>query len=225
MTDLRVMNYNVRAGKDDRAALADVVRGERPDVVIVQEGARRFRWRSKNARLAREWDMVLGAGGLWSLGNLVMTTHRVKVVETRELQFDLTPGRHMRGMVIARCSVGFARFAVAGCHLSLDAAERISQATELRKQIADLDEPVIIGVDANEESGGSAWRITADGLTDAAGEDCTLTFSCAKPRKRIDGIFVDPRIEVTGYRVLDDERVRVASDHFPMVADLRLPEA
>ena len=42
---LRVVWYNVHGLRDDAAALAGVVREAAPDVVIVQEAPRRFRWR------------------------------------------------------------------------------------------------------------------------------------------------------------------------------------
>ena len=53
MTKLRVLSYNLHSLRDDRRALAEVVRGVAPDVAILQEAPRRFRWRQKSAPLAR----------------------------------------------------------------------------------------------------------------------------------------------------------------------------
>jgi endonuclease/exonuclease/phosphatase family metal-dependent hydrolase len=50
----------------------------------------------------------------------------------------------------------------------------------------------------------------------------TATFSCADPRDRIDAVFVDPRLRVAGYQVVDTPQARRASDHFPMVVDLEV---
>ena len=47
---LRVVSYNVHGQRDDVAALATVVRQLAPDVVIVQEGPRRFGWRAKSVK-------------------------------------------------------------------------------------------------------------------------------------------------------------------------------
>jgi endonuclease/exonuclease/phosphatase family metal-dependent hydrolase len=58
-------------------------------------------------------------------------------------------------------------------------------------------------------------------LVDAASSD-RPTFSCADPRDRIDAVFVDPRIKVRGYDVVDTPAARRASDHFPVVVDLGL---
>ncbi|HET9516086.1 MAG TPA: endonuclease/exonuclease/phosphatase family protein, partial [Actinoplanes sp.] len=118
---LRVLSYNVHGLRDDRAALRAVVRDLAPDVMVVQEAPRRLRWRYRCAALADDLGMVVGAGGLPSLGNLLLTTLRVRVHETSCLRFPLTPGRHLRGAVFARCSVGGTSFTVSGSHLATDA--------------------------------------------------------------------------------------------------------
>ncbi|MFI5838510.1 endonuclease/exonuclease/phosphatase family protein [Catenuloplanes sp. NPDC051500] len=224
---LRVLTYNVHGQRDDRAALAEVVRGVAADVVIVQEGPRRFGWRNKTANLARSFGAVLAVGGLPSLGNLILTDMRVHVHRTWTTRFPLTPGRHLRGAAFAECSVGRRRFLVAGSHLSLDANERPGQAELLKKAVTGVELPAVIGADVNETSGGAGWRTLADGMTDAAvhtdaADRCT--FPCREPQHRIDALFVDPRIEVTRYDVVDTPLTRRASDHFPVVADLIVPE-
>lgn len=224
---LRVLTYNVHGQRDDRAALAEIVRGVAADVVIVQEGPRRFNWRHKSANLARAFGAVLAVGGLPSLGNLILTDMRVHVHSTRVVRFPLVPGRHMRGAAFAECSVGRRRFTIAGTHLSLDAGERATQAELLKKELSTSEAPVVLGADLNETSGGAAWRTIADGLTDAAvWADATdrCTFPLHGPQGRIDALFVDPGIEVVRYDVVDTPLSRRASDHFPVIADLVIPE-
>jgi endonuclease/exonuclease/phosphatase family metal-dependent hydrolase len=226
MNELRVVSYNVHTLKDDHGALTAVVRELAPDVLILQEAPRRFRWRARSAMLANGFGMVVAGGGLPALGNLVLTTLRVRVHQSWNLRYPLTPGRHLRGAVFARCSVGGSQFTVVGSHLSTDPAERPGQATLLKKAMSGVDAPVIFGADLNENSGGAAWRTLADGLTDAAvavGCAEVYTFSCASPRDRIDGLFVDPAIEVWRYEVVDSPATRQASDHFPLVIDVSLP--
>jgi endonuclease/exonuclease/phosphatase family metal-dependent hydrolase len=226
--DLRVMSYNVHRQRDDADALAAVVRGAEPDVVIVQEAPRGFRWRTRCADLARSFGLVVAGGGLPALGNLLLTSLRVRAHETWSTRLPLTPGRHMRGAAFAVCSIGRTRFAVAGSHLSIDAAERPGQAALVKKALAEIDVPVVVGVDVNETADGAAWRTLAGGLVDVAaetGHDHRLTFSCADPRHRIDAMFVDPRFTVKRYEVLDTPQARRASDHFPIVVDLALPAA
>ncbi len=226
MTKLRVLSYNIHSSKDDLRALAAVVREAAPDVMIIQEAPRRFRWRQKCADLARSFDLVVAGGGLPSLGNLILTNLRVRAREAWSVQYPLTPGRHMRGAQFVRCTAGHTGFVVAGSHLSIDATERPAQATLLKKYLNELDEPVIFGGDLNENSGGAAWRTLADGLVDAAvaaGADERPTFPAIAPRERIDVVLVDPRWTVERYDLVSTPTALAASDHLPLVVDLATP--
>jgi endonuclease/exonuclease/phosphatase family metal-dependent hydrolase len=225
MTRLRVLSYNVHGQRDDPAALATLVRSAAPDVAVVQEGPRRFRWRTRVADLAHRLDLVHAGGGLPSLGNVVLTSLRVRVHEQRCLRYPLTPGRHMRGAVFVRCSVGRTPFVAAGSHLGLDPVERAGQAMILKKVLADLDAPVVLGMDLNEGPDGPAWRTVADGLTDVGDREGTATFPARNPQRRVDAIFVDPRCAVVDFRVLDVPEAQAASDHLALLVDLELPEA
>ena len=129
---LRVVSYNIHTQRDDTAALAAVVRDLAPDVLIVQEGPRRFRWREKSAALARSVGMVVAAGGLPGLGNLLLTTLRVRVRETAYARYPLTPGRHLRGTFRSDCEVPGARFTVAGAHLAIAGARKPFAGIELQ---------------------------------------------------------------------------------------------
>jgi endonuclease/exonuclease/phosphatase family metal-dependent hydrolase len=224
--ELRVVSYNVHSLRDDRAALAKVVRDLAPDVVIVQEAPRRWRWRTKCAQLADDFGLVVGVGGLPSLGNLILTSLRVRVLDTWTLRYPLTPGRHMRGAAFARCAVpGAAPFVVAGTHLSTDDAERPGQAALLKPALTASQDPVVLGVDLNEQPDGLSWRLLADGLADAAltaGQQDRNTFSCSDPNRRIDAVLVDPRLRLRDYQVYTAPPTLQASDHFPLVVDLML---
>jgi endonuclease/exonuclease/phosphatase family metal-dependent hydrolase len=224
---LRLMSYNVHSLRDDLDALAAVVAAAAPDVLVVQEAPRRFRWRARCGDLAHRLGLLVGGGGLPSLGNLVLTNFRVRVHTHWCLRYPLTPGRHMRGAVFVRCSVGPARFVVAGSHLSTDAAERPAQAALLRDALVGIPEPTVLGIDANDIPGSACWRLLAEsGLRDAAaGVSERPTFPVTSPRRRIDGIFVDPDVRLHGYQVFDHPLLARASDHFPLVTDLGLQTA
>lgn len=235
---LRVLCYNVHGQRDDVTALGEVVRAAAADVVIVQEAPRRFGWRYGCAALARRFGLLVAAGGLPGLGNLLLTNHRVRVERTWYVRYPLTPGRHLRGAALASCRVGpavatggrgatgAARFVLAGAHLATDPVERPNQARLLKAELDAAALPVICGADVNETAEGSAWRTLAAGLTDPAevtGNAGRGTFPARDPRRRIDVVLVDSRIGVLGYRVLDDPACRVASDHLPILVDLLLP--
>ena len=102
---LRVLSYNVHGLRDDRAALTELVREAAPDVVIVQEAPRRWRWRHKCAALADDFGMVVAAGGLPSLGNLLLVSLRVRGARHLVPALPADPGRRLHGAALARCSV------------------------------------------------------------------------------------------------------------------------
>ncbi len=222
---VRVLSYNIHGLRDDRASLTGLVRDTAPDVVIVQEAPRRLWWRQKCAALARDFGMVVAAGGLPSLGNLLLVSVRVRVLETWCLRYPLTPGRHMRGAAFLRGSVRGATFTVTGSHLATDPAERPAQAARWKAAIAAVDGPLIAGGDLNEGPGGGAWRTVADGLVDAAGAAAAPTFPATLPRRRLDAVFVTPDITVESCEIVDTDRARRASDHLPVLADVTLPSS
>jgi endonuclease/exonuclease/phosphatase family metal-dependent hydrolase len=229
---LRLLSYNVHGQRDDVGALTAVVRAADPDVMVVQEGPRRFRWRTRSATLANRLGLFVAGGGEPALGNLVLVGMRVQVHGQRCVQFPLTPGRHMRGAVLVECSVGGTRFVVAGSHLATDGGERPLQAEIVRRTLAEAESPVLLGLDVNEEPDGRAWRaLTAGRLVDAgsAAGAATFpaagaaTFPAAGPVRRIDAVLVDPRCEIVDYRVLDSPEARRASDHLPVLVEVTLP--
>ncbi|NUO55947.1 MAG: endonuclease, partial [Hamadaea sp.] len=167
---LRVVAYNIHSSRDDLGALAAVVRGLEPDVLIMQEGPRRFRWRTKVAALASSFGLVVVGGGLPALGNVILTSLRVRRRDSWEVRFPLKPGRHMRGAAFARCEAGGVSFTLVGSHLSTDDEERPSQAALLRDAIAGLAGPVILGADLNDVPGSVSWNLVHQDLVDVGVE-------------------------------------------------------
>lgn len=223
---LRVLTYNVHGQRDDVAALARVVHAADPDVVLIQEGPRRLRWRSRCADLARRCGLFYGAGGEPAGGNLLLTGLRVRVVRTGDRRFPLRRGHHLRGAAMAECEIAGHRFVAAGSHLSTDQDRRAEQAALLAPWLVGQPVPTLLGADLNEAPGNPVWQtLTAAGLADAAAGTPAAdrpTFSVASPRHRIDGIFVTPGLTVRGYDLLDTPDARLASDHLPVLADLTL---
>lgn len=225
-SNLRVITYNVHRLRDDRAALVRTVRELAPDVVVMQESPRRPWWRQADATLAHACGMVVAAGGLPAAGNLILTDLRVRVVRTWWTRFPPTPGRQRRAAVFARCELAGSPFLLVGAHLSTDPAERLRQARLLARAVSDPGVPLVLGVDANDEPGSPAWEALLAGWQDAAataGDQAPPTFPSREPRRRIDAIVLDRVIRVEASHVPDGRAVRRASDHRPVVADLRLP--
>jgi len=220
---LRVVSYNVHGLRDDRSALTNLVRDLAPDVVIVQEAPRRFRWRHKCAALADDCGLVVGAGGQPALGNLLLVSLRLRVHESWCLRYPLTPGRHLRGAAFARCSVRGATFTISGSHLATDPVERPAQAAHWKAELSRVEGPVIAAGDLNEGPGGGAWRTVADGF--APNSSSAHTYPATLPRALLDTVFVSPDISVVSYEVLGTDQARLASDHLPVVVDLELPSS
>jgi endonuclease/exonuclease/phosphatase family metal-dependent hydrolase len=222
---LRVLTYNVHGRRDDTVALGAAVRALEPDVVVVQEAPRRLGWRRACASLADSFGMVVAAGGLPALGNLIVVSLRVRVHDTWCLRYPLTPGRHLRGAAFARCSVGGAGVTVAGSHLATDPAERPQQAKHWKAALDAVAGPLVAAADLNEGPGGAAWRTVAAGLLDTAGaaDAHRPTFPARAPRTRLDAIFVSHGVEVRRHTVVDTDETRRASDHLPVLAELTLP--
>lgn len=227
MPSLRLLTYNVRSMRDDRAALARVIRSAEADVVLVQESPRFARWRSLCAELARTSNKVVVSGGRPAGANLILSSLGVDVVATHDVLFSKQPRLHQRGAAIAVLEYRGSKFAVAGVHFSLNAAERAKHLGELDAELARLvpaEIPVIVAGDINDQPGSPVWSTLAVARQDVfASAGHPLTAPSAAPSKTIDGIFVDRRITVAAARVVTNPETVAASDHLPVLADLDLP--
>jgi endonuclease/exonuclease/phosphatase family metal-dependent hydrolase len=226
---LRLLSYNVRSMRDDRAALARVIRSAEPDVVCVQEAPRFLRWRSTCAALARSCGLVVVGGGRPAGANLIMSSMAVDVIKTVDVLFSKDPGLHQRGVALAVLRFRGSEFSVAGTHLDGREEPRLRHIVELNSAVSRYlppDKPVIVAGDVNDHPGSPTWLALTERWVDAfaaAGVGSAFTSTGADPYQTIDGIFVDPRITVVSARVLDGPDIEVASDHRPVLAVLDLP--
>ena len=191
-----------------------------PDVALLQEAPRLPGSRLANRRLARRAGLVRAAGGAAAAGNLLLVAPRVRVVEAYAVRMPRRPRLHRRGVVLGVVELTGARLAVAGTHLDLDAAARLDSAQRVRGALPDRH-PLLLGADVNEEPGGPAWAALSDGLVDVAA-GCGPTFPLREPRRRIDVLLVDPRLQVCAVQV---PRPGPVTDHLPVVVDLLWPPA
>jgi endonuclease/exonuclease/phosphatase family metal-dependent hydrolase len=213
---VRVVSWNVRSLRDDAAGVALALRELAPDVALVQEAPRLWRSRAACARLARSAGLVVVTGGRSAHGNLLLGAPTTAVRSSYDVRLPKRPGLHRRGAVVGVVELAGRPLALLGTHLDLDPAARVDSARRLRASVpADL--PLVVGADLNDEPGSPVWGVLSAGLADA-GAGCGPTFSVADPRRRIDGVFVDPRLRVEACEVA---RTGPVSDHLPVVADLR----
>ncbi|AXI77128.1 endonuclease/exonuclease/phosphatase family protein [Peterkaempfera bronchialis] len=231
---VRVLSYNLRSLRDDRAALARVVRACDPDLLCLQESPRFWRPAQQAARLAHSTGTVVLSGGRSASGPLLLGKVRTAVLRTGDLLLPRTPGLHQRGFATAVVRIGRAApFSVTSCHLSLDPAERRQQASLLLDHLAGQGVPYgVVGGDFNEHPDGPAWRLLAERLRDGyavapwGGE---MTSVPDHPYQRIDAVFATPGLEVLACGVpdrlpgVDPADLRAATDHLPVLAVLRVP--
>jgi endonuclease/exonuclease/phosphatase family metal-dependent hydrolase len=228
-TTLRLLTYNVRSMRDDRAALGRVISSAEPDVVCVQEAPRFLRWRSLCAELARRSGLVVVGGGRPAAANLILCNLRVDVVSTAAVRFSKDARLHRRGTAIAVLRLAGATFAVAGTHLDLAEEPRLRHVAELDRAIArhvPEDVPVCVAGDLNDRPGSRTWAAASAVRADAfatAGTGSAFTSTAANPHQTLDGIFADPRLTVRSARVIEHPDVAAASDHLPVLAELELP--
>jgi endonuclease/exonuclease/phosphatase family metal-dependent hydrolase len=231
---VRVLSYNIRSMRDDTAALARVIRACAPDLLLVQEAPRFFRWRKAAARLAGATGLVYATGGAPATGPMILCSLRAHVERTEDILLPHTPGLHRRGLATAVLRIGGTRLAAVSTHLSLSPAERYDQAGLVLDRVAALGEPhVVLGGDINEPPDRPGFSRIAERLQDGwaakpwGGEITNMR----EPFQRIDAVFAGAQVEVLGCGVprglpgVTDTDLRAATDHLPVLAALRVPVA
>ncbi|WP_327291536.1 endonuclease/exonuclease/phosphatase family protein [Streptomyces sp. NBC_01198] len=230
---VRVLSYNIRSMRDDTAALARVIRACAPDVVLIQEAPRFFRWRKAAARLARATGLVHVTGGATAAGPMVLSGLRARVERTEDVLLPHHPPLHQRGFATAVLRIGGARLGVISTHLSLSPAERYDQAGLLLDRVAAMGVPnVVVGGDFNEPPERPGFGRIAAHLQDAFavapwGGEVT---NVRAPFQRIDAVFATGPVQVLGCGVphsvpgVTHADLHAATDHLPVLAALRVPK-
>lgn len=244
---LRVMTYNVHScigmdGKIDPERVARVIARARPDVVALQEldvGRSRTQGLDQAQLIARCLEMDFHFHPAMHLdeeryGDAILTHLPRFLVKAAPLPgLADRPQLEPRGALWVTVDLHGREIQIINTHLGLIARERTAQAEALLGAEWLGNErcraPVILCGDFNALPSSPVCRQLATRLNDvqieARQHRPRSTFSGRFPTVRIDHIFVSPDIEVTGIEVPDSELARVASDHLPLVAELRIPRA
>jgi endonuclease/exonuclease/phosphatase family metal-dependent hydrolase len=248
---LRLVSYNVHDLRDDRDAVAHVLRSMRSDVALLQEVPRRWFERPRVSRLARECGLRWSSGGRPSGGTAVFVSRRVDLVAATAFRLPVRgPFTRTRGAAFATVELGGARLTAVSVHLPLQPAQRVSHARIVRARLAahpptgSGPTSLVVAGDLNEPPGGPAWAVLGAGLRDAAasdGREPAPTFTARRPERRIDAVLVGPGARVGSVRVpgaavgtdrgaggdgpwpdVTLQDLWSASDHLPVVVDLLL---
>ena len=229
MGEFRVATYNVHSciGSDRRFAperIAEAILALDADVVAVQE----LGWHHRGVRHFDQFAYLAEATGYSVIeaptkfharahyGNALLT--RAPVVAHRV--FDLSIPLHIpRGCVMAAITFGDLSVSVLNAHLGLTPWDRSQQIRRLAREIADIEGPLILMGDFNNWSPrGAIARRLAHRLP-----YCTnlQTFPARGPRLPLDRIYLSPELVFAAVDVVRTPLTAVASDHLPVVADIR----
>jgi len=218
---VRFLTYNIRhaEGVDGRLSNARIVKTIReasPDVVGMNEV-----WRLKGL-----WDQPRLLGELlgmeraftpnherlfYGIGNEVLTRGTLASWEN----LPMPGGMERRGCLLARIELDGATIAFASTHLSLGRSARAAQLTFLAETLPE-DIPLVMAGDLNcgpEEVRGFLGRLEVPSPP--------KTFPSISPRRALDHILFSHHWELESLEVI----ASLASDHRPLVAQLRLRDA
>lgn len=243
--ELRVLSYNIHRaiGVDRRfrpERIADIIAHHNADLVLLQEvdvGVPRSREMDLGRHLAELLGYPWHAAGLnvtlrrGMYGNVTLSRYPI----VRSANIDLTiEGHKARGCLFTELDLPEARrsLPVFNLHLGLSFKERPRQVGHLVRspEFSALEKQglCLVGGDFNDW-----WTRIAPIFTEALEFTCAtnhqtgyqnaiLTYPSFSPTGGLDKIFCRGPIEVLGSRRCRRGLAKVASDHLPVIADLRL---
>jgi endonuclease/exonuclease/phosphatase family metal-dependent hydrolase len=241
---LRVMTYNVHScigmdGKIDAERIARVIARANPDVVALQEldvGRARSYGLDQAHLIARYLEMEFHFHPALHLeeeryGDAILTHLPQRLVKAGPLPgLSDKPQLEPRGALWVAVDLHGQEIQIINTHLGLYPRERLAQVEALLGSEwlanAQCRDPLIVCGDFNALPSSPVCRQLSGRLNDvqieARQQRPKSTFSSRFPTLRIDHIYISPGIGVTGIEVPDWELARVASDHLPLIAELRL---
>lgn len=239
---LRILTYNVHGcvGLDRRQSperIARMISYYEPDVVALQElqaGCPPAGQLDQAHAIAHELQIECHLPSVHVetdlFGNAVLSRWPLRLIRSGQLP-SLTDGQHdPRGAMWVTVEVGGQTLQVLNTHLGLSARERALQVETLlaAQWLGDpaFCEPRIVCGDFNTPARSCLYRRICRLLRDAQlhvdGHRPKRTFPTHYPLGRIDHIFVGCEVEVVGIEVPSSRLAQVASDHLPVLVQVRL---
>ena len=241
---LRIMTYNVHSciGMDGKLAperIARLIARHEPDIVALQEidvGRVRTDSADQAQVIADHLGMDVHFHGALHLererfGDAVLTHLPMRLIKAADLpRLPLSPTSEPRGALWVEIKAFGKKIQFINTHLSLRGRERRAQVESLLSRHwlghPKCQTPTILCGDFNLQPNSREWQTLNTALSDV--QNATLdhipqkTFASRLPTLRIDHIFIDNALQAIGVQIPNNALARVASDHLPLIADIRL---
>ena len=161
-------------------------------------------------------------------GHALLSRFPVEVIASG--LFSAHEGREPRGALLSRIQLDGQQLYFLNTHFGLTDMERGAHIAELLGPDwlgrTPPEEPLIVCGDFNMMPGSRPYRRLAERVHDVQtlveNHKPMKTFFAFLPFSRIDHIFVSEHFEVEDIRVPQNSLTRTASDHLPLIAELRL---
>jgi endonuclease/exonuclease/phosphatase family metal-dependent hydrolase len=242
---LRVMTYNVhRCRGIDRCwspeRIAQVIASCHPDIVALQEldvGRARSGRVDQAEVIARDLGMDVQFFPALRVmeelyGDAILSRWPARLVKAGPLpRLSRVPGVEPRGALWSSVTIGNVDIQVINTHLGVVGRERVRQVDTLLGPDwlghVECCEPVILLGDFNATPRSRAYRRLTARLRDVQRAPsirrAERTFPTRFPTLRLDHVFVSRSVEVLAASTVRTPLARLASDHLPVVAELRIP--
>jgi endonuclease/exonuclease/phosphatase family metal-dependent hydrolase len=244
----RLMTYNVHGcvgvdGRLDVGRIAAVIGQARPDVVALQEldvGRARSGRVDQAHEIATRLGMRFHFNSAFQVeeeqyGDAVLTTLPERLIKVGPLPTLPRMRLERRGALWLAVEADGVELQIINTHLGLVPMEQRAQVQCLlgHDWLAHPERrgPTVMLGDFNATSRYAAYRALTGRLRDIQrGPDgkrirrrkSVRTFPSRAPLLRIDHMFISPEVEVLNVHAPDGPLARVASDHLPLVADIRV---
>ena len=240
---IRLMTYNVHSciGMDGKLAperIARIIARYAPDIVALQEldvGRLRTGGVDQAHCIAHYLEMEFHFHSALHLeeeryGNAILTHLPMRLVKSALLpELADKPQHEPRGALWVAIDAGGTEIQLINTHLSVRGKERNRQVQALLSSDwlghPDCRSPAILCGDFNATPGSNEWRQFHKRMPDAqitlTNHSPKNTFFSRLPKVRIDHVFVDNNIEPVSIETPNTELVRLASDHLPLIVELR----
>jgi endonuclease/exonuclease/phosphatase family metal-dependent hydrolase len=232
---LRVATYNIHRcrgmdGRTNPARAADVIRSIEPDVVALQEvvgaGASSTGHAEEiGAQLGMGWVMAPARHLRGSLfGNVVLSRYPIRHHAQYDLSWKTCEPRCCQRVDIA---IGEDTLHLYNVHLGTAFLERRYQASRLSAIVHDrrVGQPKVVLGDFNEWTRGLATQMLSEKLQSIDLRQHLRrrrTYPGMFPMLHLDHIYYDGQVEVVKLELPRTRASLIASDHLPLVAELKV---